>query len=92
MKNNFVDPFTYNLPSIDLHGYDRDSARVQTKDFINDNYKMKNEKFYIIHGVGNGILRKVVIDTLQRDKRVLEYRTSNPNIGCTTVWIKIDKS
>ena len=91
MKNKFIDPFTCNLPSIDLHGYDRDSARVQVKDFINDNYRMKNDNFYIIHGVGSGVIRKATIDVLKHDKRVLEYKISNPNIGCTTVWLKIDK-
>lgn len=91
MKNSFIDPFTYNLPYVDLHGLDRDTSRVVVKDFINDNYKMKCERFYIIHGVGSGILRKTVIETLQRDKRVLEYKTSIPNIGCTIVWLKIDK-
>lgn len=92
MKNKFIDPFTYNLPSIDLHGLDRDIARVKVNDFIKDNYIMKNDKFYIIHGVGSGILRQTVITILQKDKRVLEYKTSIPNIGCTTVWLKIDKN
>ena len=35
--------FVDNLPSIDLHGFDRDTARVKTLEFINDNIKMKNE-------------------------------------------------
>lgn len=91
MKNNFVDPFTINLPNIDLHGLDRNMARVAVLDFINDNYKMKNKCFYIIHGRGHDILRKEVINTLQKNRRVLEYKTSNPNVGCTTVWLKIDK-
>ena len=34
--------FIDNFPTIDLHGYDRDTARVATNDFINDNMKMKN--------------------------------------------------
>ena len=43
MKNKFFeDPFIKNIPSIDLHVYDRDSARVAVLDFINDNLKLKN--------------------------------------------------
>lgn len=44
--------FIDNFPTIDLHGYDRDSARVATNDFINDNIKMKNDIIVIIHGRG----------------------------------------
>lgn len=91
MKNSYIDPFTYNLPYIDLHGYDRDTARVYINDFIKDNYSMKNEKFYIIHGIGSGILKNTTIDILRKDKRVFEYKTSYPNVGCTTVWLKFDK-
>lgn len=91
MRNKFIDPFTINIPYIDLHGLDRDIARISIIDFINDNYKMKNNNFYIIHGNGSGILRKTVIDVLQKDKRVIQYKVGNPNIGCTNVWLKIDK-
>ena len=42
--------FTESLPKIDLHGLDRDTARVQVNDFIRDNIKLKNllEVFFII--------------------------------------------
>ena len=53
-----------NLPALDLHGYDRDYARIQINDFINDNYKMKNKKVIIIHGNGSGILKKMTQETL----------------------------
>ena len=39
-----------NLPSLDLHGLDRDYARILINDFIRDNHKMKNYKVIIIHG------------------------------------------
>ncbi len=87
MKKTFVDPFTVNLPYIDLHGLDRDIARVMILDFINDNCKMSNNDFYIIHGNGSGILRKTVIDTVKNDKRILKYELGNPNIGCTRIWL-----
>ena len=91
MKNRITDPFLYNVPSIDLHGDDRDTARIRIKDFINDNIAMKNEKIEIIHGIGTGILRKVTENTLQNEKCVLEYKTSYFNRGRTIVWLKVDK-
>ena len=91
MKNKIIDPFLYNIPSIDLHGDDRDTARVRIKDFIKDNVTMKNEKIEIIHGIGTGILRKVTQNTLQENKYVIEYKTSYFNRGSTIVWLKVDK-
>lgn len=82
--------FLDSYPSIDLHGLDRDSARVATNDFINDNYKMGNEIFVIVHGIGTGILRKEVCNTLEKNKKVLEYKTDYFNNGCTIVRIKIE--
>ena len=40
--------FTTNLPKIDLHGMDRDTARVAINDFVNDNFKLKQELFVVI--------------------------------------------
>ncbi len=80
--------FLDSYPSIDLHGLDRDLARVMTNDFVNDNYKMGNEIFVIIHGIGAGILRKEVYDTLKNNKKVIEYKTDYFNNGCTIVRIK----
>ena len=47
-----------NLPSIDLHGLDRDYARILINEFVSDNYKMKKDKIIIVHGNGTGILKK----------------------------------
>ena len=38
------DVFINNLPTLDLHGETRDSSRVLVKEFINDNYILKNNK------------------------------------------------
>ncbi|MBE6153121.1 MAG: hypothetical protein E7166_02685 [Firmicutes bacterium] len=91
MKSKVINPFLYNVPSIDLHGDDSDTARVRIQDFIKDNIIMKNEKIEIIHGMGTGILRKVTHNTLQKHKHVLEYKTSYFNRGSTIVWLKVDK-
>lgn len=91
MKNRVIDPFLYNIPSIDLHGDDKATAKVRIIDFINDNIIMKQEKIEIIHGIGTGALKKVTEITLQKDKRVLEYKSSYFNRGSTIVWLKVDK-
>ena len=74
---------------IDLHGFDRETARVETNDFILDNKKLKNEIFVIIHGIGSGIIRKTVHETLKKNKNVIEYKTFYNNNGSTIVKIKI---
>ena len=81
-----------NLPTIDLHGYDRDYARIQINDFIEDNYRQKIEKVIIVHGIGTGILRKTTQETLKKNKLVKAYKLDNFNSGTTIVEInkKID--
>ena len=44
--------FIDNLPRLDLHGFDRDTARLYINDFIKENQKLKNEFALIIHGIG----------------------------------------
>lgn len=79
--------FIDNLPKIDLHGYDRDSARVAINDFIKENYKLKNNIFLIIHGKGNGVLLKTTQEILKRNKLVIDFKTYYYNNGCTIVEI-----
>lgn len=83
--------FTDHLPSLDLHGFDRMSAQVRINEFINDNAKMKQENVTIIHGVGNGIIRKTTHDTLKKNKKVLDYSLFYQNNGMTIVQLDIDK-
>lgn len=81
--------FISNLPKLDLHGFDRDSARVAINDFIKENKKLKNVEFIIIHGIGTGILKKTTHETLKRNKTVLDYKICYNNIGSTIVRILI---
>lgn len=81
--------FIENYPKLDLHGYDRETARVLVNDFIKDNIKMKNEIIVIIHGIGSGIVRKTVNETLKKNKNVIEHKTFYNNMGSTIVKIKI---
>ena len=85
MKLN--DIFLDQLPKIDLHGYDRDSARVMVNDFIDEAYYLNFDKVVIIHGIGSGILKEVVSDTLRRNKKVESYNIVGSNVGCTLVKI-----
>lgn len=76
-----------NLPTLDLHGYDRDYARIKINEFIYDNYKMKNKKVVIIHGNGLGVIKKTTQNTLRKNKLVKEYKIDNFNDGQTIVVI-----
>lgn len=78
------------LPSIDLHGYDRESARVATEDFIKDSIIMKHEFITIIHGRGAGIVRDSVISTLKKNKKVKNFKSSYFNQGMTVVQLIIE--
>ena len=80
--------FIDNLPTLDLHAYDRDSARVKINEFINDNTIMKNGFVCIIHGIGSGILKKEVYNTLENNKNVEDYKLFYNNNGCTIVKLK----
>ena len=79
------------LNSLDLHGYDRDTARVKTLEFINDNIKMGNEIICIIHGRGSGAIKEEVHSTLKKCKNVLDYKLFYNNIGSTIVKLKLTK-
>ena len=87
MVNEMNDIFMMRYPQMDLHGYDRDSARMMVNDFVRDNYDLGNEMIVIIHGKGTGIVRREVHEALRVNKLVLEYKTYNFNDGCTIVRI-----
>lgn len=81
--------FVDNLPSIDLHGLDRDTARVKVFEFISDNIKMKKDIICIVHGIGSGIIKNEVHNTLKKNKNVVDYKLFFNNVGCTIVKIKV---
>lgn len=85
------DIFLEHLPSIDLHGFDRDSARIATNDFILENVTLKNEKIIIIHGIGEGIVRNSVHQTLSKNKHVQSFKQDNFNPGITIINLNVDK-
>ena len=81
-------PLYSQLPSIDLHGYDRDYARILINEFIDDQYKLKQENIIIVHGNGSGILKRMIQDVLKKNKFVKEYKIDNFNSGMTIVTLK----
>lgn len=82
------DIFLKNLPTIDLHGYDRESARVATNDFVEENIILKKDKIVIIHGKGMGIVKNSVHDALKNRKDVEKYYIDINNDGCTIVHLR----
>ena len=78
-------PFLNILPSIDVHGFTRETVYVPVSDFINDNIKLRNKKILIIHGSGYGILRDKINRRFKRDKRVKKLYLSIDNAGCTII-------
>ena len=85
---NVHDIFLDNLPKIDLHGFDKESARVITNDFIDEAMSLSYSKVLIIHGIGTGALKEKVHETLSKNKNVKSYKLDNINIGCTIVELK----
>lgn len=77
-----------NLPTLDLHGENRDYAKILINDFIYDNYREKNYKIIIVHGNGQGILKKTTQEVLKKNKYVLQYKIDNFNVGQTIVQLK----
>ncbi len=76
------------LPTLDLHGLDSDYSRVLINDFVRDQYQLRQEKIVIIHGIGQGILKKVTQEVLKRNSLVSEYKIDNFNDGMTIVTLK----
>ena len=77
-----------NLPTLDLHGENRDTTRVLIKEFISDNIKMGNYKVLIIHGIGTGALKDETHKVLKQDNRIYKFYIDFFNVGCTIVEIK----
>lgn len=79
--------FIDNLPKLDLHGFDRETARVAVNDFVKDNLKMNNHFVSIVHGIGSGVIKATVHEQLRKNKNVVDFKTFYYNQGCTIVKI-----
>ena len=76
-------------PTLDLHGEYKDSAKMLTEEFINDNIALQKKMICIIHGRSGGVLKQCVHDILKKDKRIKSFKTDYFNSGCTIVKLKI---
>ena len=77
-------------PSIDLHGEDRVSATLRTKEFIEDSIRLRRKKIIVIHGKGTGVVKEAVFKELKSNKNVEDFHL-NMNLGSTTVILKENK-
>lgn len=75
------------FPKLDLHGEDRIGAKVKVESFIKEQFMMGNCEFMIIHGIGQGILKKEVHELLRKNRLVEEFKLDNFNAGSTYVRI-----
>ena len=77
-----------NIPTLDLHGENKETARILVNEFITDNLKLGNYKLLIIHGIGKGIIKNETHRVLRNDKRVLKFYVDFFNVGSTIVELK----
>ena len=84
-----IDPFIEILPQLDVHGYTYDTVMTVVNDFINDNFKLRNEKICVVHGKGEGILKNKIHTDLKKNKKVKKFYLYNLNIGCTIIELNL---
>lgn len=84
----YIDPFLYDAPTLDIHGYDRFGCLGLIDVFINNSLRVDKKTIIIVHGKGEGILKKSTHEYLKKDKRVLEYKLNIFNDGETIVKLK----
>ena len=85
------DILTSKSPRLDVHGETYDSVSLYVTQFIDDNYKLRNKYIAIVHGKGEGILKKRVHELLKINKKVEDYYLNNWNIGETVIVLKLEK-
>lgn len=83
-----VDPFLFDVPSIDIHGYDRNGGVAMVKNFIDNHIRIGKRKVTIVHGKGEGILKQATHEYLRKDKRVESFKLNIFNDGETIVELK----
>ena len=79
------DPFTCNLPQLEIHGEPSATCGAPINSFIKDNLHLKNKKFIIVHGKGTGVLKKTTHEILKHNKNIKSYYIDGMNDGQTIV-------
>ena len=69
------------LPSIDLHGKRVDDALEILDDYISRCLIAGYDEVLIKHGIGSGVLSKVVKEFLERHKKVRSFSDAPPQSG-----------
>ena len=88
MKKEFIDPFLYKAPHLDLHAFDRTGAVAMIKMFIDENIRIDNKTIIVVHGKGSGILKNATHEYLKSERRVKSFKTNNYNDGETIIVLK----
>ena len=83
-----IDPFLYNAPSLDIHGFDRYGGVAMIKNFIDNESRIGAKKLIVVHGKGEGILRQATHEYLKPERRVLEYKRNIGEYGETIIIVK----
>lgn len=86
------DILTSKSPRIDVHGETYDTVSLYVYNFIDDNIKLGNRVVAIIHGKGEGVLKRRIHEILKKDNRVERFYLNNWNIGETVIELKINKN
>lgn len=76
-------------PKLDLHGTTRDLVFSLVNEFINDNIKLNNKNIVIVHGIGEGIVKKELYDNFFKDKRVISLKVMINNPGSSIIKLNL---
>ncbi len=75
---------------LDLHHFSPKDLKYLIPDYIEECLKRDIRSIRIIHGKGKGVLRRTVHSILDKNPRVISYRTANDRSswGATLVELK----
>lgn len=73
--------------TLDLRGMRAEEAKLNVDMAINASGV--NSVLFIIHGMGTGVLKELVLELLRSHPRVAKFEQDSPmNYGCTVAYIK----
>ncbi len=76
----YISPSSF-TKELNLRGAHVEEAIEEVRNFITEAQALREGQIRILHGKGEGILRRVVRDYLRTDKRISSYADANPNEG-----------
>ncbi len=76
----YISPSSF-IKELNLRGAHVEEAIEEVRNFISEAQALREGQIRILHGKGEGILRRVVRDYLKTDKRISSYSDANPNEG-----------